>query len=178
MGTSTHEMLVSPADNTHVDGGDEVEKVIVSAFQRYCVSNPIHPDVFPAVRKMEAEIVSMVLKLYNNPDGAGTTTSGGTESIIMAVKTHRDWARDVKGITEPEMYAVRPSPDAQITEYVLSGSYRSQHMQHSSKAHRTSKLNATRSLSIHSRAKSTSSVSNAQCPLFLSTCPRHGTDTR
>jgi sphinganine-1-phosphate aldolase len=52
---------------------------------------------------MEAEIVSMCLRLYNNPNGAGTTTSGGTESIIMAVKTYRDWARAIKGITEPEM---------------------------------------------------------------------------
>lgn len=85
------------------DGGDDLETVIVSAYQRYCVSNPLHPDVFPAIRKMEAEIVAMCLRLYNNPDGAGTMTSGGTESIIMAVKTHRDWARAVKGITEPEM---------------------------------------------------------------------------
>ena len=46
------------------------------------------------------------LNRYNNPGGAGTTTSGGTESIIMAVKTHRDWAREVKGITNPEMYDV------------------------------------------------------------------------
>ena len=30
-------------------------------------------------------------------------TSGGTESIVMAVKTYRDWARATKGITEPEM---------------------------------------------------------------------------
>lgn len=85
-------------------GGEDLERLIVSAYQRYCVSNPLHPDVFPAVRKMEAEIVAMCLKLYNAPDGAaGTMTSGGTESIIMAVKTYRDWARKVKGITEPEM---------------------------------------------------------------------------
>ncbi len=85
-----------------------MEKVIVTAYQRYCVSNPIpiHPDVFPAVRKMEAEIVAMCLRLFNNPDGAGTMTSGGTESIIMAIKTYRDWAKAVKGITEPEMYVL------------------------------------------------------------------------
>lgn len=53
---------------------------------------------------MEAEIVAMCLQLYNNPNGAGIMTSGGTESIIMAIKTYRDWARDVKGITEPEMW--------------------------------------------------------------------------
>ena len=81
-----------------------MQKVIVAAFDKYCVSNPLHPDVFPAVRKMEAEIVAMVLKMYNNPSGAGCTTSGGTESIVMAVKTYRDWARATKGITEPEMF--------------------------------------------------------------------------
>lgn len=69
------------------------------------MSNPLHPEVFPAVRKMEAEIVAMCLKMYRGPEGsAGAMTSGGTESIIMSVKTHRDWARSVKGITEPEMY--------------------------------------------------------------------------
>jgi len=41
--------------------------------------------------------------MFNNPTGAGTMTSGGTESIVMAVKTYRDWARATKGITEPEM---------------------------------------------------------------------------
>jgi len=87
------------------DGGEELSKIIVAAYARYCVSNPLHPDVFPAVRKMEAEIVAMVLKMYHAPEGgAGTMTSGGTESIIMAVKTYRDWARSVKGITEPEMW--------------------------------------------------------------------------
>ncbi|KAF7799754.1 hypothetical protein EIP86_010996 [Pleurotus ostreatoroseus] len=84
-------------------GGDDVSKVLVAAFERYCVTNPLHPDVFPTIRKMEAEVVAMCLKMYNNPSGAGTTTSGGTESIIMSVKTHRDWARATKGITEPEI---------------------------------------------------------------------------
>ena len=88
------------------DGGDDMERVLVAAFQRYCVSNPLHPDVFPAVRKMEAEVVAMCLRMYNNPTGAGATTSGGTESILMSVKTHRDWARAVKGISEPEMHVL------------------------------------------------------------------------
>ncbi len=55
---------------------------------------------------MEAEIVAMCLRMYNNPAGAGATTSGGTESILMSVKTHRDWARAVKGISEPEMHVL------------------------------------------------------------------------
>lgn len=84
-------------------GGEELSNLISTAYTRYLVSNPLHPDAFPAVRKMEAEIVSMCLRMYNNPTGAGTMTSGGTESIVMAVKTYRDWARATKGITEPEM---------------------------------------------------------------------------
>ena len=57
---------------------------------------------------MEAEIVSMCLKMYRGPEGsAGVMTSGGTESIIMSIKTYRDWAKKVKGISEPEMFVVQ-----------------------------------------------------------------------
>lgn len=89
---------------TYADGGDDITKIIVAAYSRYCVSNPLHPEVFPAIRKMEAEIVAMCVKMYRGPSGAtGTMTSGGTESIVMAVKTYREWAKAVKGIKEPEM---------------------------------------------------------------------------
>ncbi|KAH7925624.1 PLP-dependent transferase [Leucogyrophana mollusca] len=110
-------------------GGPALTAVLVRAFARYAVANPLHPEVFPAVRKMEAEVVQMCLRMYHAPGlpndspdsglaldspndagttegkatGAGTMTSGGTESIIMAVKTYRDWARATKGITRPEM---------------------------------------------------------------------------
>ncbi|RMD44589.1 hypothetical protein DV735_g492, partial [Chaetothyriales sp. CBS 134920] len=70
----------------------------------FSVSNPIHADVFPAVRKMEAEIVAMVLSLFNAPStAAGATTSGGTESILMACLSARQKAAAERGITEPEM---------------------------------------------------------------------------
>jgi sphinganine-1-phosphate aldolase len=39
----------------------------------FLVANPLHSDVFPAVRKMESEIISMCLNLYNAPNGAGTS---------------------------------------------------------------------------------------------------------
>ncbi|KDQ21883.1 hypothetical protein BOTBODRAFT_26291 [Botryobasidium botryosum FD-172 SS1] len=100
-------------------GGQDMEDVIMAAMKRYLVSNPLHPAVFPTVRKMEAEVVAMCLKLYNHPDGAGATTSGGTESILMAVKTHRDWARAVKGITEPEMIV----PESGHAAFDKAGAY-------------------------------------------------------
>ncbi|GAB7350241.1 hypothetical protein MBLNU459_g0892t1 [Dothideomycetes sp. NU459] len=85
-------------------GGKELMELQTEAFGRFGVANPIHPDVFPGVRKMEAEVVSMVLGMFNAPAGAaGVTTSGGTESIIMAVLSAREKARVERGVTEPEM---------------------------------------------------------------------------
>ena len=72
-------------------------------------SNPLHTDLFPSATKFEAEIVSMVATIHgkgtagHNANVCGTVTSGGTESILVAMKTYRDRARELKGITEPEM---------------------------------------------------------------------------
>lgn len=41
-------------------GGDELMRLQTEAFGKFTVANPIHPDVFPGVRKMEAEVVAMV----------------------------------------------------------------------------------------------------------------------
>ena len=86
------------------EGGEKMIGLQAEAFKRFCVSNPIHPDVFPGIRKMEAEIVAMVLDMFNAPaGGAGVTTSGGTESILMAVLSARQKASSERGVTEPEM---------------------------------------------------------------------------
>ncbi|RMJ25635.1 Sphingosine-1-phosphate lyase [Aspergillus sp. HF37] len=85
-------------------GGKDLLELQTEAFGQFTVTNPIHPDVFPGIRKMEAEVVSMVLSLFNAPaDGAGVTTSGGTESIIMACLAARQKAFTERGVTEPEM---------------------------------------------------------------------------
>ena len=41
-------------------GGEALASLQTEAFGKFTVANPIHPDVFPGVRKMEAEIVAMV----------------------------------------------------------------------------------------------------------------------
>jgi sphinganine-1-phosphate aldolase len=45
-------------------GGQELLRLQTEAFGKFTVSNPIHPDVFPGVRKMEAEVVAMVQYLF------------------------------------------------------------------------------------------------------------------
>lgn len=90
-------------------GEAELIKLQTDAYGLFTVSNPIHPDVFPGVRKMEAEVVSMVLNMFNAPQGAaGASTSGGTESILLACLAARQKAYIERGVTEPEMYATIP----------------------------------------------------------------------
>ena len=73
-------------------------------------SNPLHSDLWPSAAKFEAEIIAMTANMLgaeDNPDPkkaiCGTVSSGGTESILLAMKTYRDFARDKKGIRRPEM---------------------------------------------------------------------------
>jgi sphinganine-1-phosphate aldolase len=85
-------------------GGNDLLQLQTEAFGKFTVANPLHPDVFPGVRKMEAEIVAMVLKLFNAPqDAAGVTTSGGSESIIMACLSAKNKALRERRISQPEM---------------------------------------------------------------------------
>ncbi|MDJ0989916.1 MAG: aminotransferase class V-fold PLP-dependent enzyme [Desulfobacterales bacterium] len=73
----------------------------------YSQANPLHADLWPSITKFEAEIVAMtadMLGARSTPDPVcGTLSSGGTESILLAMKTYRDRARKEKGIRRPEM---------------------------------------------------------------------------
>ena len=73
----------------------------------YSQANPLHADLWPSITKFEAEIVAMtadMLGARRAPDPVcGTLSSGGTESILLAMKTYRDQARKEKGIRRPEM---------------------------------------------------------------------------
>ncbi|KAJ5105326.1 hypothetical protein NUU61_002673 [Penicillium alfredii] len=101
-------------------GGEDLLKLQAEAFGQFGVANPIHPDVFPGVRKMEAEVVAMVLALFNAPsDGAGVTTSGGTESILMACLAARQKAFLERGVTEPEMII----PDTAHAAFIKACNY-------------------------------------------------------
>lgn len=70
-----------------------------SAFFEFFSENALGAGrAFPSVKKMEAEVVAMALSLFNAPDQAqGFMTTGGTESIVQAVQTCRDWSRHRRG---------------------------------------------------------------------------------
>uniref|UniRef100_A0A8C5I6G9 sphinganine-1-phosphate aldolase n=1 Tax=Gouania willdenowi TaxID=441366 RepID=A0A8C5I6G9_GOUWI len=86
-------------------GDESLTKFLVKVYGDFAWSNPLHPDIFPCVRKMEAEVVRMSCTLFNGgPKSCGTVTSGGTESILMACKAYRDMAHE-RGVKYPEILA-------------------------------------------------------------------------
>lgn len=87
-------------------GGAELRKLQTEVWGSYAFANQLHPDCFPAVRRMDSEVVQMVLNLYNGPQGScGTTTSGGTESLLLTCLAARELAKATRGITEFEIIA-------------------------------------------------------------------------
>ena len=83
-------------------GGDALLGLLKDAFFKYFSENALNPMAFPSLRRMETEVVQMVGDLLGHPEAVGSMTTGGTESILMAVKTARDYARS-RGIVSPEM---------------------------------------------------------------------------
>lgn len=87
------------------DAGEEAEKVAKDAFLKFMSKNALDPTFFPSVLELENRVVAMcATHLGGDADTAGTFTSGGTESIILAVKTARDYFRSNRpDIKTPEM---------------------------------------------------------------------------
>ncbi|MGB5759288.1 MAG: aminotransferase class V-fold PLP-dependent enzyme [Acidimicrobiales bacterium] len=86
------------------DGGPEVREVAERAASIYLHENALNTKAFPSLASIQSEVVGWTAGLLNGPDTAsGFLTSGGTESILCAVKAARERARIERGITEPEM---------------------------------------------------------------------------
>jgi sphinganine-1-phosphate aldolase len=85
--------------------GKEVDDLLKEASLLFFSENGLNPAAFPSLRKFETEITAMTASLLGGDDNtAGSVTSGGTESLLMTVKTARDWARKNRPeIKQPEM---------------------------------------------------------------------------
>ena len=76
------------------NAGEDVAEVQKAAYTRFMSENGLGPAAFPSLKQMEDEVIGMALSLLQAPeDAAGTITSGGTDSITMAIKAARDCAR-------------------------------------------------------------------------------------
>lgn len=68
------------------------------AYLYFSHTNCLYPFLFPGTRKFDLELISMAAKMLHAPEPAGNITSGGTESIFLAMKCWRNYAEKVRGI--------------------------------------------------------------------------------
>ncbi|MEM1348171.1 MAG: aspartate aminotransferase family protein, partial [Myxococcota bacterium] len=76
------------------EGRRDLCAFVEQAYRIYFSENARDPSAFPSLRRMEREVVAMTASMLGGgPGTVGTMTSGGTESILMALKTAREWAK-------------------------------------------------------------------------------------
>ncbi|HPU13565.1 MAG TPA: aminotransferase class V-fold PLP-dependent enzyme [Aeromicrobium sp.] len=75
-------------------GLGEADEVAKQAIAMYAATNGLDPTAFPSLLSMESELISFARSILHADDQViGTVTSGGTESILLAVQTARDAAK-------------------------------------------------------------------------------------
>ncbi len=71
----------------------ELHELVQRVYGLYIAENALNPMAFPSLRQMEREVVEIVGSLVHLPaEGGGVMTSGGTESLFLAMKAARDYA--------------------------------------------------------------------------------------
>jgi len=84
---------------------NELKEILKEVNNMFFSANALNPAAFPSLKIFEAETIAMIANMLNGDHKVcGNVTAGGTESIILAVKTYRDWARKkYPEIKRPEM---------------------------------------------------------------------------
>jgi glutamate/tyrosine decarboxylase-like PLP-dependent enzyme len=95
-GGRTFSLVYNPAD-------PELERLQEAVAQEYLHENYLNPFAFPSLLRMEQEVVAMAADLFGGATAGGKLTSGGTESIFLAVQVAREHARQARGIPEPQL---------------------------------------------------------------------------
>jgi len=91
-------------------GDREIYDLIAKAYGHFSYVNVLQRDMCPSQTRFESEIIAMTLDMLHGEaarergfEPCGVIGSGGSESILSAIYTHREWGRAVKGVTAPEM---------------------------------------------------------------------------
>ena len=84
--------------------GDDVLEVAQEAYRAFFSANALYPTIFPSVARFEREVTEMTADLLHGEHAVGAIASGGTESILLGVRSARDRARTLRpDVTAPEM---------------------------------------------------------------------------
>jgi len=81
------------------DPGETAYRLSVEAYTRFLTQNALYVNFYPSLGRLERDLVHSVAGLLRSDEGVvGNVTSGGTESILLAVKAARDHARAHRGV--------------------------------------------------------------------------------
>lgn len=84
--------------------GEDVDEVAREASMMFLAENALNPLAFPSVGRMQQDVVDIAADLFHGgTEAAGFMTSGGTESLLLAVKAARNRARAERGVSAPNM---------------------------------------------------------------------------
>lgn len=85
------------------DGGPEVHAIAEAASSMYLHENALNTLAVPSLGEIQRDVVGSMAELLHGDTASGFMTSGGTESILMAVKSARERAREERGIERGEI---------------------------------------------------------------------------
>ncbi|MGZ0218218.1 MAG: pyridoxal phosphate-dependent decarboxylase family protein [Acidimicrobiales bacterium] len=85
------------------DGGGEVHAIAEEAARMYLHENALNTVAMPSLAQIQREVVGNMAELLHGDEASGFMTSGGTESILMAVKAARERGRAERDIERGEI---------------------------------------------------------------------------
>ncbi len=83
---------------------EELERVQQDAYLAFWTENNLGQRAYPSLKSIEDEVIAMALSLLGGGAASGGTfTSGGSESIFLAMMAARNKARAQRGVTKPNI---------------------------------------------------------------------------
>ncbi len=91
---------------TMYSGDHDHYAMLNEAYSHFGHVNALQRDMCMSMNRFESEIIAMTLDMLHGDaadDACGTMTAGGTDSILNAMLSYREQAREERGITQPEI---------------------------------------------------------------------------
>jgi sphinganine-1-phosphate aldolase len=92
----TFSLVYNPVD-------PKLERLQEAVAVAYLHENYLNPFAFPSLLRMERDVIAMGAYLLHGEPPGGRLTSGGTESIFLAVQVARDHAKAQRKVTTPNI---------------------------------------------------------------------------
>ena len=105
LSTASEKAFKEFSESSGLEGTPGHDELLKQVWSKFMNTNALNPMMYPSLRRFEVEIIGMTTWMLNGDvNTRGSVTSGGTESILMAIKSYRDRARKLRpDIVRPNM---------------------------------------------------------------------------